>query len=111
MFIEKYSYGDEVKISNYQNGWFEIGKDRWVSADYVHNTYGIVTANTLNIDDFIKNNWSRWVVPVLGSFYRFHNTSKVNKDLLNESLNSIKPLYEDPKRFERNVYGDYASLS
>lgn len=69
------------------------------------------TANTLNIDDFIKNNWSRWVVPVLGSFYRFHNTSKVNKDLLNESLNSIKPLYEDPKRFERNVYGDYASLS
>ena len=69
------------------------------------------TANTLNIDDFIKNNWSRWVVPVLGSFYRFHNTSKANKDLLNESLNSIKPLYEDPKRFERNVYGDYTSLS
>lgn len=69
------------------------------------------TANTLNIDDFIKNNWSRWVVPALGSFYRFHNTSKANKDLLNESLNSIKPLYEDPKRFERNVYGDYASLS
>lgn len=69
------------------------------------------TANTLNIDDFIKNNWSRWVVPALGSFYRFHNTSKANKDLLNESLNSIKPLYEDPKRFERNIYGDYASLS
>lgn len=69
------------------------------------------TANTLNIDDFIKNNWQRWVVPALGSFYRFHNTSKANKDLLNESLNSIKPLYEDPKRFERNIYGDYASLS
>lgn len=69
------------------------------------------TANTLNIDDFIKNNWQRWVVPELGSFYRFHNTSKANKDLLNESLNSIKPLYEDSKRFERNIYGDYASLS
>lgn len=69
------------------------------------------TANTLNIDDFIKNNWQRWVIPELGSFYRFNNTSKANKDLLNESLNSIKSLYEDPKRFERNVYGDYASLS
>lgn len=69
------------------------------------------TANTLNIDDFIKNNWQRWVVPELGSFYRFNNTSKANKDLLNESLNSIKSLYEDPKRFERNIYGDYASLS
>ena len=47
--IGKLKNGDEVKISNYQNGWFEIGKDRWVSADYVHSTYGIVTANTLNI--------------------------------------------------------------
>lgn len=47
--VDKLKNGDEVDISNYQNGWFEIGKDRWVSADYVHNTYGIVTANTLNI--------------------------------------------------------------
>ena len=47
--IGKLKNGDEVKISNYQNGWFEIGKDRWVSADYVHNTYGLVTANILNI--------------------------------------------------------------
>ena len=47
--IDKLKNGDEVKISNYQNGWFEIGKDRWVSADYVHNTYGLVTANILNI--------------------------------------------------------------
>ena len=47
--VDKLKNGDEVDISNYQNGWFEIGKDRWVSADYIHNTYGIVTANTLNI--------------------------------------------------------------
>lgn len=64
------------------------------------------TANTLNIDDFIKNNWQRWFVPVLGSFYRFHDNSKANKDVLNEFLNSIKSPYEDPKRFERNIYGD-----
>lgn len=47
--IGKLKNGDEVKISNYQNGWFEIGKDRWVSADYIHSPYGIVTANVLNI--------------------------------------------------------------
>lgn len=47
--VDKIKNGYEVDISNYQNGWFEIGKDRWVSADYVHNTYGLVTANILNI--------------------------------------------------------------
>lgn len=47
--IGKLKNGDEVKISNYQNGWFEIGKDEWVSADYIHSPYGIVTANVLNI--------------------------------------------------------------
>ena len=64
------------------------------------------TANELNIDDFIKNNWQRWVVPALGSFYRFHDNSKANKDILNEFLNSIKSPYEDSKRFERNIFGD-----
>lgn len=47
--IDKLKNGTEVDISNYQNGWFEIGRDRWVSADYIHNTYGTVTANILNI--------------------------------------------------------------
>lgn len=47
--IDKLKNGTEVDISNYQNGWFEIGKDRWVSADYIHNIYGTVTANILNI--------------------------------------------------------------
>lgn len=41
--------GDEVEIFDYQNGWFKIGTDKWVSADYIHNTYGTVTASTLNI--------------------------------------------------------------
>lgn len=41
--------GDEVEILDYQNGWFKIGTDKWVSADYIHNTYGTVTASTLNI--------------------------------------------------------------
>lgn len=47
--IGKLKNGDEVKISNYQNGWFKIGKDEWVSANYIHSPYGIVTANVLNI--------------------------------------------------------------
>ena len=55
--VDKLKNGDEVDISNYQNGWFEIGKDRWVSADYVHNTYGIVTANTLNIRSGADTNY------------------------------------------------------
>lgn len=62
------------------------------------------TANTLNIDNFIKNNWQKWVVPELGSFYRFNNTSKANKDLLNES-DKIKSSSEINKHFEKNIFG------
>lgn len=41
--------GEEVEIFDYQNGWFKIGIDKWVSSDYIHNTYGRVTASVLNM--------------------------------------------------------------
>lgn len=41
--------GTEVDIFDYRNGWFRIGDDKWISANYVSHTMGIVTANTLNI--------------------------------------------------------------
>ena len=47
--VRKLKNGEVVDIIDYQNGWFKIGKDEWVSADYIHSPYGIVTANTLNI--------------------------------------------------------------
>ena len=56
--VDNLKNGTEVQISNYQNGWFEIGKDRWVSADYVHNTYGRVTANALNVRSGVGTNYN-----------------------------------------------------
>ena len=47
--VRKLKNGEVVDIIDYQNGWFKIGKDEWVSADYIHSPYGIVTANVLNI--------------------------------------------------------------
>ena len=41
--------GTEVDILDYKNGWFKIGADRWISATYVSNTIGTVTASVLNI--------------------------------------------------------------
>ena len=50
--------GDEVEILDYQNGWFKVGTDKWVSADYIHNTYGRVTASTLNIRSGAGTNYT-----------------------------------------------------
>ena len=50
--------GDEVEIFDYQNNWFKIGTDEWVSADYIHNTYGRVTASALNIRSGAGTNYS-----------------------------------------------------
>lgn len=47
--VRKLKNGEVVDIIDYQNGWFKIGKDEWVSANYIHSPYGIVTANVLNI--------------------------------------------------------------
>ena len=41
---------------------------------------------------------------------RFFNNSNANKKLLDEALKQ-KPLEISPRRFERDIYGDYASLS
>lgn len=41
--------GTEVDVLDYQNGWLQIGTNRWVSADYINNSHGRVTASVLNI--------------------------------------------------------------
>ena len=41
--------GDEVNVLDYQSGWFKIDTDKWVSANYISNAKGIVTASVLNI--------------------------------------------------------------
>ena len=46
--VGKLTKGTEVKILDHQNNWFKIGADQWVSADYISNVTGVVTA-TLNV--------------------------------------------------------------
>ena len=41
--------GTEVDVLDYDSGWFKIGTNQWVSADYINNARGRVTANILNI--------------------------------------------------------------
>lgn len=65
----------------------------------------------LHSDKGLDFNWESWAVPFTGSILRYLNTERANKQMLNEALNSYKPYYKDPKRFERNIYGDYAALS
>lgn len=50
--------GDEVEIFDYKENYFKIGTDRWVSADYIHNKYGVVTASTLNIRSGAGTNYT-----------------------------------------------------
>jgi len=66
---------------------------------------------SIHTDKGIDFNWESWAIPFAGSTLRYLNTERANKQMLNEALNSYKPYYKDPKRFERNIYGDYASLS
>lgn len=68
------------------------------------------TAGTLNPAK-IGYNWKPDAVLFGGSLARFWNIAAGNKKLLNEALSSLKPYLLEPKRFERNIYGDYASLS
>lgn len=56
--VGKLYNGDEVEIFDYQNGWFKISTDKWVSADYIHNTYGRVTASTLNLRSGAGTNYT-----------------------------------------------------
>ena len=41
--------GTVVDILDYQNGWLQIGTNRWISADYINNSRGRVNASILNI--------------------------------------------------------------
>lgn len=50
------------------------------------------------------------ILSFAGTMSRFFNNNNANKKLLNEALKQ-KPLEISPRRFERDVYGDYASLS
>lgn len=50
------------------------------------------------------------ILSFAGTMSRFFNNSNANKKLLDEALKQ-KPLEISPRRFERDVYGDYASLS
>lgn len=50
------------------------------------------------------------ILSFAGTMGRFFNNNNANKKLLNEALKQ-KPLEISPRRFERDVYGDYASLS
>lgn len=80
------------------------------------NTYGQtknsshVTAGTIK-NKKIEDNWRRDLPTITGSLARFYNTSQGNKKLLNEALSALKPYLKEPKRFDRNIYGDYGALS
>ena len=50
------------------------------------------------------------ILSFAGTMSRFFNNNNANKKLLDEALKQ-KPLEISPRRFERDVYGDYASLS
>lgn len=75
-----------------------------------NNNNSHVTAGTVK-NKQIKNNWNRDLPIIIGSLHRFYNTSQGNKKLLNEALSVLKPYLKEPKRFDRNVYGDYGALS
>lgn len=65
----------------------------------------------IHSDKDLNFDWESWAIPFAGSTLRYLNTERANKQMLNEALNSYKPYYKDPKRFERNIYGDYGALS
>lgn len=50
------------------------------------------------------------ILSFAGTMSRFFNNNNANKKLLDEALKQ-KPLEISPRRFERDIYGDYASLS
>lgn len=47
--IGKLKNGDSVNIIDYQDEWFKIGTNQWVSSNYIHTKYGIVTTSSLNL--------------------------------------------------------------
>lgn len=50
---------DKVQIYGYKNGWYLIGKDEYVSANYIENkTIGTVTASMLNVRSGAGTNYA-----------------------------------------------------
>lgn len=72
--VGKLKNGDSVDILDHQNGWFKIGLDQWVSANYIHNTHGRVTASSLNLRSGVGTNCS-----VIGSLKKNENVRLLNK--------------------------------
>lgn len=52
------SKDDTVDIIGYKNRWYQIGKNRWVSAKYISTKTGRVTASTLNVRSGAGTNYS-----------------------------------------------------
>ena len=75
--------GDEVDISNYQDGFYRIGINQWVSASYIQSTRGIVNANILNIRKGAGTNYA---------------------DIGNIPRNTIIPLLKEKKGWYYTVY-------
>lgn len=50
--------GDEIEVLSYQNGWYKIANNQWVSADYVQSTRGIVNASVLNLRSGCGTNYA-----------------------------------------------------
>ena len=55
--VDRLINGTIVDVLSVKDGWYKIGTERYISADYViTNTMGIVTANKLNIRDSDSTN-------------------------------------------------------
>lgn len=78
--VGKLYNGDTVSVLGYQKGWLQIGSNQWVSENYVHSSYGIVTANSLNVRKgnstayesigFVHKNNNVKIVKELGGWYQ-----------------------------------------
>jgi uncharacterized protein YgiM (DUF1202 family) len=72
--VGKLYNGDKVIVIGYQKGWLKIGNDQWISELYVNSSYGIVTANSLNVR---KGNSTAY--DSIG-FVHKNNTVKITKE-------------------------------
>ena len=78
--VGRLNNNDSVVVIGYQKGWLKIGNDQWVSEAYVHSSYGIVTANSLNVRKgnstsyeslgFVRKNNNVKIVKELGGWYQ-----------------------------------------
>lgn len=79
--------------------------------DEKENDENFVTAGLYkNKSNLPKNQWYKWLFPIASSTARFLETQNTNKKMLEEAFKS-RPLYFDPKQFNRTIYGDYGALS